>query len=50
MPETTVMRLAGTAPKVGALYALTSGEQTFAVTVIRIRPMRKAKTHVAVWP
>jgi hypothetical protein len=48
MPETTVIRVAGIAPRVGQLYGFTDGGRTFAGTVIRIMRMRKAKTHVAV--
>jgi hypothetical protein len=48
MPETTVIRLAGTAPRVGTLYGFTDGGRTFAGTVIRVKPLRKARTHVAV--
>jgi hypothetical protein len=47
-PETTVICFAGVAPRAGTLYGFTSGEQTFAGTVIRVTPLRKAKQHVAV--
>jgi hypothetical protein len=33
---------------VGDLYGFTVGGQTFAGTVIRLTPMRRAKTHVAI--
>jgi hypothetical protein len=48
MPETTVIRLAGIAPRVGELYGFTDGGRNFAGTVIRVKPLRKAKQHVAV--
>jgi hypothetical protein len=48
MPETTVIRYAGTAPRVGMLYGFSDGGRTFAGTVIRVTPMRKAKQHVSV--
>jgi hypothetical protein len=48
MPEMTVIRLAGTAPRVGEPYGFTDGARTFAGTVIRVKPLRKAKAHVAV--
>jgi hypothetical protein len=48
MPETTVIRPAGLAPRVGERYEFTDGGRTFAGTVIRLSSMRKAKQHVAV--
>jgi hypothetical protein len=48
MPETTIIRFAGTAPRVGMLFGFTDGGRTFAGTVIRVRPIRKAKQDVAV--
>jgi hypothetical protein len=47
-PETTVIRLAGTAPRLGELYGFTGGNRIFVGTVIRVTPMRKASQHVAV--
>jgi hypothetical protein len=43
MPETTVIRSAATAPRVGELYGFSDGGRTFAGTVISVTPMRKAK-------
>jgi hypothetical protein len=48
MPETTVVRFAGTAPRVGDLYGFRDCGRTFAGTVILVKPMGKAKQHVSV--
>jgi hypothetical protein len=48
MPETTVMRPAVAAPRVGEVYGFTDGGRPFVCTVIRLTLMRKAKQHVAV--
>jgi hypothetical protein len=48
MPETTIVRSASGAPRVGTIYGFSDGDRTFAGTVIRVTPMRKAKRHVAV--
>jgi hypothetical protein len=48
MPETTVIRYAGAAPRVGDGYGFTDGGRTFVGTVIRVTSMRKAKRAVGV--
>jgi hypothetical protein len=46
IPATTVIRSAAVAPRVGQRCGFAKRKRTFRGTVIRVTPMRKAKTHV----